>query len=59
VTTQEKPEPPKRGDVQVDPDGSRWIVVGVGWDGPRPVVSRVRETGLAAEVIFGAPSVPT
>lgn len=50
-----KIEAPKRGDVQRDADGSRWIVVRAHFEnGPyysRP--SRVREGSFAARVIFG------
>jgi hypothetical protein len=44
---------PERGDVQVDADGSRWIVL----EAPNVVngkPSRVREGSLAAAVIFEA-----
>jgi hypothetical protein len=43
----------ERGDIQTDPDGSRWVITGVGTLNGRVKYSRVREGSLAAEIIFG------
>lgn len=49
-------KPPKRGDVWIDDDGTRWIVAAVTHENGQPRISRVREGSLAHEVMFGAGS---